>query len=114
MIAGRLRWYIAGLLCLASVLNYLDRQALSVLAATIQRELALTDVEYSYVTSSFLLSYTVMYAVSGRVVDTIGIRRGLIVFVSAWSVAAMLHGLATSLVGLAACRFLLGATQPAS
>jgi len=112
--AGRLRWYIAGLLCLSSVLNYLDRQTLSVLAATIQRELNLTDVQYSYVTSSFLLSYTVMYAVSGRVVDAIGVRRGLMLFVSAWSVATMLHGLAGSLVGLAFFRFLLGATQPAN
>lgn len=114
MSAGRLRWAIAILLCLSSTLNYLDRQTLSVLAATIQRELQLTDVEYSYVTSSFLLSYTVMYAVSGRVIDGIGVRRGLMLFVSAWSIATMLHGLAGSLVGLAFFRFLLGATQPAN
>jgi ACS family hexuronate transporter-like MFS transporter len=112
--SGRLRWAIALLLCLSSTLNYLDRQTLSVLAATIQRELTLTDVEYSYVTSSFLLSYTVMYAVSGRVIDAIGVRRGLMLFVSAWSIATMLHGLAASLMGLAFFRFLLGATQPAN
>ena len=112
--SGRLRWSIAILLCLSSTINYLDRQTLSVLAATIQRELQLTDVQYSYVTSSFLLSYTVMYAVSGRVVDAIGVRRGLMIFLSAWSVVTMLHGLARSLVGLAFFRFLLGATQPAN
>ena len=44
--SSRVRWYIAGLLCLSSTLNYLDRQTLSVLAATIQRELHLTDVQY--------------------------------------------------------------------
>lgn len=111
---GRLRWYIAGLLCLSSVLNYLDRQTLSVLAATIQADLALTDVQYSYVTSSFLLSYTVMYAVSGRVIDSVGVRLGLMVFMAGWSVATMLHGFARSLTSLASFRFLLGATQPAN
>jgi MFS transporter, ACS family, hexuronate transporter len=76
-----LRWYIAVLLCLASELNYLDRQTLSVLAQTIQRELSISDVEYSYITSSFLISYTVMYAVSGRGIDSIGTRKSLIVLV---------------------------------
>ena len=112
--SGRLRWAIAALLCLSSTLNYLDRQTLSVLAATIQRELHLTDVQYRYVTSSFLLSYTVMYAVSGRVIDAIGVRKGLMLFVTAWSIVTMLHGLTASLVGLAFFRFLLGATQPAN
>ena len=59
---------MAGLLCLACTLNYLDRQTLSVLAATIQHDLGFTTVEYSYLTTSFLVSYTVMYAVSGRVI----------------------------------------------
>jgi ACS family hexuronate transporter-like MFS transporter len=109
---SRVRWYIAGLLCLSSTLNYLDRQTLSVLASTIQRELHLTDVQYSYVTSSFLASYTVMYAVSGRVIDAVGVRRGLMLFVSAWSVANMLHAFARSLGGLAFFRVLLGASEP--
>ena len=61
-----LRWGVAALLCLASELNYLDRQTLSVLAATIQADLGLTDVDYSRVTSAFLMTYTVMYAVAGR------------------------------------------------
>src|SRR5207249_3781397 len=60
-----LRWSVAALLCLASELNYLDRQTLSVLAATIQKDLGLSDVDYSHVTSAFLMSYTVMYAVAG-------------------------------------------------
>ncbi len=109
---SRVRWYIAILLCLSSTLNYLDRQTLSVLAATIQRELHLTDVQYSYVTSSFLASYTIMYAVSGRVIDAIGVRRGLMLFVTAWSIANMLHGFARSLTSLAFYRMLLGASEP--
>jgi MFS transporter, ACS family, hexuronate transporter len=109
-----LRWYIAVLLCLASELNYLDRQTLSVLAATIQRELTISDVEYSYITSSFLVSYTIMYAVSGRIVDGIGTRRSFLVFVSAWSVANMLHGFANTARQFMTARFLLGAAEPAN
>jgi MFS transporter, ACS family, hexuronate transporter len=109
-----LRWYIAVMLCFASELNYLDRQTLSVLAQTIQRELSISDVEYSYITSSFLISYTVMYAVSGRIIDRIGTRKSFMVFVSAWSLANMLHGLANSARQLAGARFLLGAAEPAN
>src|SRR5262245_55429744 len=109
-----LRWYIAGLLCLASELNYLDRQTLSVLADTIQRELGMSTVEYSYITTSFLVSYTFMYAVSGRLIDWLGTRRGFLIFVSGWSVANMLHGLANTVRQFAFFRFLLGAAEPAN
>lgn len=109
-----LRWYIAGMLCLSSELNYLDRQTLSVLAATIQADLQLTDVDYSRVTSAFLISYTIMYAVSGKLVDILGTRRSFLIFVSSWSVANMLHGFARSASQLAFFRFLLGAAEPAN
>ena len=109
-----LRWYIAVMLCLASELNYLDRQTLSVLADTIQRELGITTVQYSYITSSFLVSYTVMYAVSGRLIDRIGTRRGFLYFVSGWSVANMLHALANTALQFSFFRFLLGAAEPAN
>ena len=109
-----LRWWVAAMLCLASELNYLDRQTLSVLAATIQNDLNLSDVDYSFVTSSFLVSYTIMYAVSGRLVDLLGTRRSFLVFVSSWSVANMLHAFAHTTLHLAAFRFLLGAAEPAN
>ena len=86
-----LRWYIAFLLCLASALNYLDRQTLSVLIGTIKEELHLTNASYGAINAWFLASYGVMYAVSGRIIDYIGTRRGFMVFVSGWSVANMLH-----------------------
>src|SRR5262245_30135540 len=109
-----LRWYVAGMLCLASELNYLDRQTLSVLADTIQRELKLSTVEYSYITTSFLVSYTIMYAVSGRLIDFLGTRRGFMVFVSGWSVANMLHAFARTALQFSFFRVLLGATEPAN
>jgi ACS family hexuronate transporter-like MFS transporter len=102
------------MLCLSSELNYLDRQTLSVLAATIQQDLHLTDVDYSRVTSAFLVSYTIMYAVSGKLVDVLGTRRSFLIFVSAWSIANMLHGFARTAGQLAFFRFLLGAAEPAN
>lgn len=109
-----LRWYIAILLCLATELNYLDRQTLSVLADTIQRELHLTTVDYARITSSFLISYAIMYAVSGRLIDALGTRRGFILFASGWSLANMLHALANTAFQFSFFRFLLGATEPAN
>lgn len=112
--ADRYRWYVAFLLFLATTCNYVDRQALSVLAHTIQQELGLTTTMYSYITSSFLASYTVMYAVSGRLVDRLGTRRSFTLFVSGWSIADILHAFARSALGFGVCRFLLGAMEPAN
>lgn len=92
----------------------MDRQALSVLADTIKRELNLSTADYGNLTSLFLTSYTIMYLVSGRLVDILGTRRSFMIFVSGWSVANMLHGLARSFGQLAFFRFLLGAMEPAN
>jgi ACS family hexuronate transporter-like MFS transporter len=109
-----LRWYIAGLLCLSTALNYLDRNALSVLAVTIQKELGLSTQEYSYVTSAFLFAYMIMYVVGGRIVDYLGTRRGLLIFVTGWSFANMAHALARTATMLSGFRFLLGVTEAAN
>ena len=109
-----LRWYIAFLLCLASALNYLDRQTLSVLIGTIKEELNLTNASYGAINAWFLASYGVMYAVSGRIIDYIGTRRGFMLFVSGWSVANMLHVFAASVGQFSFFRFLLGVFEPGS
>lgn len=108
-----LRWYIAILLCLASELNYFDRQALSVLATLIQKDIGFTDAQYGQITSAFLLSYSVMYLVSGRILDLIGTRRGYLYFVAAWSVAAMSHAFARTPFHFQLARFSLGAAEAA-
>jgi len=109
-----LRWYIAGLLCLASALNYLDRQTLSVLIGTIKEELSLTNASYGTINAWFLASYGVMYAVSGRIIDYIGTRRGFVLFVSGWSLANILHVFAATVGQFSFFRFLLGAFEPGS
>ena len=109
---SRLRWWVVGLLFLATVINYIDRQTLSILGTTLRTELHLTDRDYANCVSAFLFSYAIMYAVSGRVIDRIGVRTGAALCVVWWSLAAMLTGLARGAVSLAFFRFLLGIGEP--
>ncbi len=103
-----LRWYIAALLFLSTVINYIDRQALSVVAPVLTKELHLSPVAYANILQAFLVAYTVMYLVSGILVDRFGTRLSLGGFVLWWSVSNMLHGLVNSAMQLGAFRFLLG------
>ena len=109
-----LRWVIGGLLFLSTAINYLDRQVLSILATTIQAELNIDDIGYAKITSYFLLSYTIMYAVSGRLVDFLGTRLSMALAVTGWSLAGMAHGLANSIAQLSVCRCLLGTFEAAN
>lgn len=109
-----LRWSVAFLLFLSTGLNYLDRQTLAILAPTLQAELGIDDAGYARITSYFLLSYTVMYAVGGRLADLLGTRRALALAVSGWSIAGMLHGLASTAAHFSGCRLLLGTFEAAN
>ena len=102
------RWRIVALLFFLSVLNYLDRQALSVLAPTLRATFGFSTVEYSYIVATFLVAYTIGYVFCGAVIDRIGVRLAVVAALAVWSVAGMLHALATGWVTLALCRFLLG------
>ena len=103
-----LRWWIIGLICMLTVINYIDRQTLSVLAPTIRAAFGMSNVSYSRVVTMFLLGYTISQAVSGKVLDRIGTRRGFMLFVGIWTIASMLHATARNVMQLGAFRFLLG------
>jgi ACS family hexuronate transporter-like MFS transporter len=96
------------MLLLASALNYLDRQTLSILAPTIQKELQVSDQDYAFVVNLFLIAYTMATLCSGRVVDRLGVRLSLALFVGWWSISNILTGFARSLTTLGIFRFLLG------
>jgi len=104
----RLRWWIAGLLFLSTVINYVDRQTLSVLAPVLKVELGVTDAQYANILTAFLAAYTVMYVGSGFLVDRFGTRRALAGFMVWWSAANMLHAFARGPWSLGGLRFLLG------
>jgi ACS family hexuronate transporter-like MFS transporter len=111
---GHLRWYIAALLFLASVINYVDRQTLSIVAPQLTEELHISPIQYSNILQAFLVAYTVMYLGSGFLVDRWGTRISMAIFMAWWSVSNMLHALAGTAVQLGAFRFLLGVGEPGS
>jgi MFS transporter, ACS family, hexuronate transporter len=103
-----LRWYIIGLVFLATLINFIDRLTVSVLAPIIVRDLQLSNQQFSQIATWFLVAYTASHALSGRLYDRVGVKRGFTVSIVVWSLAAMAHALARSAAGLSVFRFLLG------
>jgi len=86
----RLRWYIAGLLFLSTVINYIDRQTLSVLAPVLKTEFRWTNADFALVVDAFRLAYALGQTGSGRWLDRVGTRTGLSLAVAFYSASAML------------------------
>jgi ACS family hexuronate transporter-like MFS transporter len=103
------RWVVIALAFLATVVNYLDRQTLSVIAPELKKQFQMSDETYGLILSAFMLAYTVMNGVSGPLIDRIGTKLGYGLCMAWWSTAGMLHALATGPVSLGLYRFLLGA-----
>lgn len=87
------------------MLNYVDRQTLSALAPTIQKDLAMDDHDYANVVNIFLVAYTIAYLISGKIVDRLGTRTGTLVFVIWWSIANMLTAAAQGMRSMSSYRF---------
>jgi MFS transporter, ACS family, hexuronate transporter len=104
----RLRWTIAVLISSAVAISYFDRQTLPVAIAAIQRDIPVSNTQFSQLQGAFLLAYACMYAGGGKLIDTLGTRRGFLVIMVVWSLACASHGLAAGFGMLAASRFLLG------
>ncbi|MEP7270376.1 MAG: MFS transporter [Acidobacteriota bacterium] len=109
-----LRWYIGGLLFLSTVINYIDRQTLSVLAPYIKTEYQWTNADFALLIIAFRIAYSFGQTASGRVLDRIGTRRGLSLAVAFYSTAAVLTSLATGFRSFAGFRFLLGLGESAN
>ncbi len=97
----KLRWYIGGLLFLSTVINYIDRQTLSVLAPYIKTEFQWSNTDFAMLIIAFRIAYAGGQTISGRLLDRFGTRTGLTVSVAFYSVAAMLTSLATGFRSLA-------------
>ncbi|MBC8010765.1 MAG: MFS transporter, partial [Burkholderiales bacterium] len=108
----RRAWLVLALLVASTFLNYFDRQILSVVKPMIKGEFGLTDSHYSLLVSVFMAAYVVMYPIGGRLVDTYGSRRCMLVFVSVWSLATVFTGFAGGLAHLVICRVVLGLAEP--
>lgn len=104
----RLRWFIVSLIFFATVINYLDRQTVSVLKKTISDDLGLSNADYAAVQNSFVVFYGISQMVSGRLYDAIGSRLGFVFSIVVWSVASVAHAFAGTAGSLKAWRAVLG------
>lgn len=109
-----LRWQILALIMLGTVVNYIDRNTLGILAPMLKDDLHFTTEEYSYVVSAFQFCYSLMQPVAGYITDLIGLRLGYFMFVLLWGTAAALHAFAGGWQSMAFFRGLLGISESAA
>ncbi len=103
---------LMALLFLVALLNYVDRQVLSILAPLLRQEIGLSQSDYALAVNAFLAAYALMYVGSGVVLDRLGSRAGLAFFLAGWSLVSAAHAGIRGLADLAALRFLLGLFEP--
>lgn len=109
-----LRWWIGGLLFASTVINYIDRQTLSLLAPYLKIDYHWTNTDYANIAIAFRVAYTIGQTGFGKLMDRIGTRRGLTVTVIFYSTISMLTSLAKGFYSFATFRFLLGAGESAN
>lgn len=102
------RWWIAILLCAAITISYFDRQTLAVAVGEIRKHIPIPDEKFAHLNTAFLLTYGLMYVIGGKLMDTLGTRKGFFLIMLWWSLACASHGLATGFAMLAASRLMLG------
>ena len=107
----RLRWWICGVLFLATTANYIDRQVIGVLKPTLQKDLGWSEIDYSNIVFWFQVAYAGGYLFAGRLMDRIGLRIGYTLAIFLWSIAAMSHAFARTVFGFSAARFGLGLAE---
>ena len=103
-----IHWLIVGLVFLATALSFLDRQVLSMSIIKIKDDFHISDIEYGFINTGFLISYAIMFTVGGILIDRYGSRLGLAFSVGVWSFATLLHSLANNAFQFGLYRFILG------
>lgn len=104
----RTRWYYVGMVSVAIAISYFDRQTLPVATAAIERNIPISDQQFSYLQTAFLLSYAALYMLGGWMLDWLGTRLGFLLIMTWWSLACALHSLALGFGWLLVARLLLG------
>lgn len=103
-----LRWWIVGLVCLATVINYIDRSALAIMWPDISKDLGMTKADYAIILNVFLVAYAVGQSLSGKMFDKIGTRLGFVVSITVWGLATAIHAFARGVASFSFFRVLLG------
>lgn len=105
------RWIILALLFIATTILYIDRSALGILAPDLQKSIGWSEEQYGIINSVFMIAYAICFILMGTLIDKIGTRKGYLISIGIWSVAALGHALARSWIGFAFARFTLAVGQ---
>jgi len=105
------KWYYVVMVAVAIAISYFDRQTLPVAISAIQRNIPLSNQQFSYLQTAFLLAYAALYMLGGRLLDLLGTRKGFLLIMVWWALACSMHSLATGFSLLLVARLLLGAGE---
>lgn len=108
---GKYRWTVVALLFFATTINYLDRQIIGLLKPTLEKAFSWTETDYGHIVTTFSAFYALGLLFFGRIIDKIGTKIGYTISIVGWSIAAILHALATSTLGFIIARSFLGLTE---
>ncbi|WP_297086725.1 MFS transporter [uncultured Draconibacterium sp.] len=103
-----LRWWIIGLIGLATIINYIDRSALAIMWPSISEDLGMTKNDYALILNVFMIAYAVGQSVSGKLFDKIGTRMGYVVVIIVWGLSSFFHSMARGLLSFSFLRVTLG------
>ncbi|MCG8578786.1 MAG: MFS transporter [Bacteroidales bacterium] len=103
-----LRWWIIGLIGLATIINYIDRSALAIMWPSIADDLGMTKNDYALILNVFMVAYAVGQSVSGKLFDKIGTRMGYVVVIIVWGLSSFFHSMARGILSFSFLRVTLG------
>ncbi len=111
MMKGNLRWWVVGLVALATVINYIDRGALGILWPEIKAEFGFSNQDYANIFGVFVLAYAFGQTIFGKIFDWLGTRIGFVLSIGVWSIATALHAFGSSVVTFQLFRIILGVAE---
>ena len=111
MFRGYLRWIVVSLVAIATVINYIDRNALAIMWPAISEDLGMDLNDYALIVSFFMVGYAVGHSLFGKIFDMIGTRLGFVLAIVVWSISIMLHAATRSVLSLGLVRSMLGVSE---
>ena len=111
MFRGYLRWVVVSLVAIATVINYVDRNALAIMWPAVSEDLGMDSSDYALIVSFFMVGYAVGHSLFGKIFDMIGTRLGFVLAIVAWSISIMLHAATRGVLSLGLVRVALGVSE---
>lgn len=103
-----LRWWIIGLIGLATVINYIDRSTLAMMWPSISEDLGMTKNDYAIILNVFMVAYALGQSISGRLFDKVGTRIGYVIAILVWGLSSFMHAFARGILSFSFFRVTLG------